>query len=168
MCAQVGRLPLHIAAMQQGNEAEKVVKLLTTYPEGAKEKDDVCARTPVPTINHRANSLLYPTQPHTHCFRSHIMSTPHSRPRRVYIGWEIAAAHRCDAARQNGGGGGDGAAENASRGGQGKGQSARPHTPDFSHPRFAPLPHPQCTTHLVRDTSLCMTSRVATGRESAV
>ena len=30
--------------MQQGNEAEKVVKLLTTYPEGANIKDNV--RTP--------------------------------------------------------------------------------------------------------------------------
>ena len=37
-------MPLHIAAMQQGKEAETVVTaLLNAYPEGAKHKDNVCA-----------------------------------------------------------------------------------------------------------------------------
>ena len=40
--AQDKRLPLHIAALQQGSEAEKVVTLLlNAHPEGAKEKDNV-------------------------------------------------------------------------------------------------------------------------------
>ena len=40
--AQDGRLPLHIAAMQQGGEAEAVVALLLkAYPAGAKEGDNV-------------------------------------------------------------------------------------------------------------------------------
>ena len=45
--AQDGRLPLHIAAMQQGGEAEAVVALLLeAYPAGAKEKDNVRCRNP--------------------------------------------------------------------------------------------------------------------------
>ena len=44
--AQYGRLPLHIAAMQQGGEAETVVALLlNAHPAGAKEKDNVRCRT---------------------------------------------------------------------------------------------------------------------------
>ena len=40
--AQDGRLPLHIAAMQQGDEAETVVTLLLkAHPAGAKERDFV-------------------------------------------------------------------------------------------------------------------------------
>ena len=39
---QSGRLPLHIAVMQQGKEAELVVTaLLDEHPEGAKDQDDV-------------------------------------------------------------------------------------------------------------------------------
>ena len=44
--AQDGRLPLHIAARQQGDEAETVVKLLlNAHPAGAKEKDNVRCRS---------------------------------------------------------------------------------------------------------------------------
>ena len=45
---QDGRLPLHIAAMQQGADAEKLVKvLLKAHPEGIKERDNVSNRTPL-------------------------------------------------------------------------------------------------------------------------
>jgi len=41
---QDGRLPLHIAAMQQGADAENLVKvLLKAHPEGIKERDNVSA-----------------------------------------------------------------------------------------------------------------------------
>ena len=46
--AQDGRLPLHIAAMQQGADAENLVKvLLKAHPEGIKERDNVSNRTPL-------------------------------------------------------------------------------------------------------------------------
>ena len=46
--AQDGRLPLHIAAMQQGTETDNLVKvLLKAHPEGIKERDNVSNRTPV-------------------------------------------------------------------------------------------------------------------------
>jgi len=42
--AQYGRLPLHIAAMQQGEASlEEIKALLSAHPQGAMEKDNVCA-----------------------------------------------------------------------------------------------------------------------------
>ena len=50
--AQDGRLPLHIAALQQGSEAETVVTLLlNAHPKGAKEKDNVsCRNLDLPSV----------------------------------------------------------------------------------------------------------------------
>jgi hypothetical protein len=42
--AQYGRLPLHIATMQQGEASlEEIKALLSAHPQAAMEKDNVCA-----------------------------------------------------------------------------------------------------------------------------
>ena len=76
--AQNGRMPLHIAAMQQGGEAEAVVALLLeAYPAGAKEKDNVRCRNPdlpsVCELTHRSLRVASPP------LLRYLLSTTHHR-----------------------------------------------------------------------------------------
>ena len=111
-------MPLHIAAMQQGKEAETVVTaLLNAYPEGAKHKDNVCAllnpiafraagcRHPAPAASPyslcRPRPTAAPTPPLAHTAPAVLTCVHHVNDLWLPVtcaGWQIAAAHRRNAA----------------------------------------------------------------------